>query len=45
MDKMEEDQLVKRIVVSDVKGVRLRGRPRIGWMDGVIRALHERGLL
>ena len=26
-ERMEEDQLVKRTVGSDVKGVRLRGRP------------------
>ena len=32
---MEEDRLVKRKVGSDVRNVRLRGRPRIGWMDHV----------
>ena len=37
-----EDRLVKRIVVSDVSGVRLTERPRTGWMDGVKRALNER---
>ena len=42
MERMEEDRLVKRIVGSDVRGVRLRGRPRTGWMDGVKRALNER---
>ena len=39
MERMQEDQLVKRIVGSNVRGVRLRGRP---WMDGVKRALNER---
>ena len=29
-----KDWLVKRRVGSDVRGVRLRGRPRMGWMDG-----------
>ena len=27
MDRIEEDRLVKRIVGSDVRGVRLIGRP------------------
>ena len=44
MERMEEDQLVKRIVGSDVRGVRLRGRSKTGWIDGVIRALNERGM-
>jgi len=29
---------------SDVRGVRLRGRPRMGWMDSVKRALDARGM-
>lgn len=35
---------MKKIVRSDVTGVRPRGRPRIGWIDGVRRALYERGM-
>lgn len=35
VERIEEDTLVKRIVGCDVRGVRLRGRPPIGWMDGV----------
>ena len=35
MERMEKDRLVKRIVVgSDVIDVRLKERPRTGWMDG-----------
>ena len=41
MERMEEDQLVKGIVESDVRSVRLKGRPKTGWMDGVQRALNE----
>ena len=37
MERMEEDWLVKRIVVSNVRGVRLNGRPQTGWMNGVKR--------
>ena len=34
MERMEEDRSVKSII-----GVRLGGRPRTGWMDGVKIAL------
>ena len=37
MEKMEDDQLMKRIV-----GPNMRGRPQMGWMDGVKRGLDER---
>ncbi len=30
---------VKRITRSDVRGTKPRGRPQIGWMDSVKRAL------
>ena len=32
---------MKIIIGSDVKDVRLRGRPRMGWMYGVKRVLNE----
>ena len=35
---------MKRIVGSNVRGVRLRGRLQKGWMYGVKRALNERGM-
>ena len=41
MHGMEEDWLVNRRVGSDVRGVRLRGRLRMEWMDDVKRALNE----
>ena len=43
MERIGEDQLVKRLVGSDVRGVRLRGRSQTEWMDGVKRAMNERG--
>ncbi len=39
VERMEEERLVKKITISDVRGVRPRGRPRMGWMDSVKRAL------
>ena len=45
MERMEEDQLVKRIIGPESRGVRLRGRPRMGWRDGVKkRAFDERAI-
>ena len=44
MERMEEAQLVKRIVGSDVRSVRLRGKPKTRWMDSVKRALNEGGM-
>ena len=41
-ERMDEDQLVKRKVGPDVRGVRLRGRRRTGWIDGAKRELNER---
>ena len=35
---------MKRIVGSDVRGVRLRERPRMGWMDGMKKVLNEKGM-
>ncbi len=37
--RLDEGTWVKRITRSDVRGTRPRGRPQIGWMDSVKRAL------
>jgi len=42
--RMDGESLVEKINGSDVRGVRLRGRPGMGWMDGVKRALDARGM-
>ncbi len=39
-----KDTWVKRITRSDVRGTRSRGRPQIGWMDSVKRALDAMSL-
>ncbi|WP_435325978.1 hypothetical protein, partial [Klebsiella pneumoniae] len=44
VERMDEERLVKKIAESEARGVRLRGRPRMGWMDSVKRALDVRGL-
>ena len=44
IERMNEERIQKRMYESSVAGVRRRGRPRRGWMDGVMSALNERGL-
>ncbi len=44
VERMEEERLVKKITRSYVRGVRPRGRPRMGWMDSVKRLLGARGI-
>ena len=36
---MDEYSMARRVMTAEVSGGRLRGRPRIGWMDGVKMAL------
>ncbi len=43
LERLEEERLLKKITRSDVRGVRPRGRPRMGWLDSVKRALGEKG--
>ncbi len=43
VERMEEC-LVKNIMRSDVRGVRPRGRPRMGWMDSMKSVLGVRGM-
>ncbi len=42
VESMEEECLVKKITTSDVRGIRPRGRPQMGWLDSVKRVLGAR---
>ncbi len=44
VEKMEEEHLVKKITRSDVRGVRPRERPRMGWLGSVKRTLGAKGM-
>ncbi len=44
VERMEEERLAKKVTRSDVRGVRPRRRPLMGWLDSVKRALGGRGL-
>ena len=36
--------MARRVLVAEVSGGRVQGRPRLGWMDGVKVALGNRGM-
>ena len=36
--------MARRVLIAEVSGGRVRGRPRLGWMDGVKVALGNRGM-
>ena len=44
VERMDEEQMTKKVTISDFEGNRCRNRPGLGWMDGVRLALEERGM-
>ena len=42
--RIDDGRLVKRLMESEVIGIRPRGRPKFGWMDGVKQALGRRDI-
>ena len=42
MERMDEYRMIRRVLAAEVSGGRVRGRPRLGWMDGVNVALFNR---
>ena len=36
--------MARRVLMAEVGGGRVRGRPRLGWMDDVKMALSNRGM-
>ena len=39
VERMDEERKAKMVTISNVEGNRCRGRPRLGWTDGVRMAL------
>ena len=39
VERMHEYRMARRLLIAEVSGGRVRGRPRLGWMDGVKVAL------
>ena len=42
--RMDEEFMTKKVMTTDVEGNMWRGRPRLGWMNGVRMALGERDM-
>ena len=43
VERMDEYRKARRVLMEEVGGGRVRGRPRLGWMNGVKAALGNRG--
>ena len=41
---MHEYRMARRVFMEQVSGRRVRGRPMLGWMDGVKVAFGNRGM-
>ena len=39
VERMDEYRMARRVLMAEVSGGRVRGRPRLDWMDGVKVAL------
>ena len=44
VERMDEYRMARRVLMAEVSGGRVRGRPRLGWKDGVNVALGNRGM-
>ena len=44
VERMDEYRMARRVLMAKVSGGQIRGRPRLGWMDGVKVALDNRGM-
>ena len=42
--KMDDYRMARRVLMAEASGGRVRGRPRLSWMDGVKVALGNRGM-
>ena len=44
VERMDDYRMARRRLMAEVSGGRVRGRLRLGWMDGVKVALGNRGM-
>ena len=44
VERMDDYLMARRVLTTEVSGGRVRGRPRLGWMDGVKVAFGNRGM-
>ena len=45
VERMDEYRMARKVLMAKVSGGRARGRPRLGWMDGVKVAFCNRWAL
>ena len=45
VERMDQYHMARRVLMGEVNIRRVRGRPRLGWMDGVKVALGNRGMM
>ena len=44
VERMDEYRMARRVLMAEVSGWRVRGRPRLGWVDSVKVVLGNRGM-
>ena len=44
VERMDQYRMARRVLMTEVSGGRVRGRPRLRWMNGVEVALGNRGM-
>ena len=44
MERMDEYRMARNVLMAEASGGLVRGRPRLGWIDGVNVALGNRGM-
>ena len=44
LERTDEYSMARRLLMAEVSGGRVRGRPRLGWMDGMNVELDNRGV-
>ena len=44
VERIDDYRMARRELMAEVSGGRVRGRPRLGWMDGVKVELGNRGV-
>ena len=44
VERMDKYRMARRVLMANESGGRVRGRPRLGWMNGLKMALGSRGM-
>ena len=44
VERMDDYRMARRVLMAELRGGLVRGRPMLGWMDGVKVALGNRGI-